>query len=48
MGFWRKLWTGFKVATNVAIDLQDAKVIRVKELDTVKTIQDVIDKRLPK
>ncbi len=41
---WRKIGTGFKVALDTAIDLQDAHLIKVKGLDKAKTIRDVIDK----
>lgn len=48
MGFpWKRVLKGLKIALNIAIDLNDAKVIRVKELDRVKTIKDVVEKNLP-
>lgn len=46
MGFpWKRIGTGLKVALNIAIALNDAHVIQVKELGAVKTIKDVIETR---
>ncbi len=45
---WRKIGTGLKIALNIAIDLNEAKAINVKELGKVKTIRDVVEKNLPK
>jgi hypothetical protein len=40
---WKRIVTGLKVALNIALKLNDVGVIRVKELDRVKTIKDVIE-----
>lgn len=40
---WRKVWVGLKIAFGVAIKLNDAGVIKVKELGTVKTVKDAIE-----
>jgi hypothetical protein len=40
---WRKVWIGLKVALGIAIRLNDAGVIKVKELSTVKTIKDIVE-----
>ena len=40
---WKKIGIGLKVALGVAIKLNDAGVIKVKELGKVKTIKDVIE-----
>lgn len=45
---WKRVLTGLRVALNVAIDLNDAHVIKVKGLDKVKTIKDVVEKNVPK
>jgi len=41
---WKGLGRGLKVALDVAIDLNDAHVIKVKELDKVKTVRDIVQK----
>lgn len=43
---WKAIGRGLKVALNIAIDLNDAKVIKVKELDKVKQIKDVVEKNV--
>lgn len=43
MGFWKKLGVGAKIALGVAIKLNDAKIIKVKELDTVKTVKEIVE-----
>lgn len=40
---WRKIGIGCKIALGIAIKLNDAHIIHVKELETVKTIKDVIE-----
>ena len=40
---WKRIGTGLKIILNVAIKLNDAHAINVKELDKVKTIKDVIE-----
>lgn len=40
---WRKVGIGLKVALGIAIKLNDAKIIKVKELDTIKTVQEIVD-----
>lgn len=40
---WRKIGTGIKIALGIAIKLNDAHVIRVKELDRVKTVKEIIE-----
>ena len=46
MGFpWKRIAKGLKVALDIAIDLNDAKLIKVKELGKVKEIRDVVEKR---
>ena len=45
---WKRIARGLKVALDIAIDLNDAKLIRVKELDRVKTIKEVVEKRTKK
>lgn len=44
---WRKIGTGLKVILNIAVDLNEAKLIKVKELDKVKQVKDIIEKDLP-
>lgn len=44
---WRKIGTALKIALNIAIDLNDAKVIKVKELGKIKQVKDIIEKDLP-
>lgn len=39
---WRRLWVGLKIAFGVAVKLNDAGVIRVKELDKATPILDAI------
>lgn len=49
MGFpWKRIGRGLKVALNIAIDLNDAGVIKVKELGKVKTVKDVVEKNVTK
>lgn len=49
MGFpWKRILKGAKIALNIAINLNDAGAIKVKELDKVKTIKDVVEKHVPK
>ena len=44
MGFpWRRIGNALKIALNIAIKLNDAGAIKVKELDKIKTIKDVIE-----
>ena len=43
---WRKVWVGLKIALGVAIKLNDAGVIRVKELGKVKPIKDAIESEI--
>jgi hypothetical protein len=47
---WRKVATGLKIAAaaNIAIDLNDAHVIKIKGIDKAKTIKDVLEKNAPK
>lgn len=45
---WKRILKGLRIALNVAIDLNDAGAIRVKELGKVKTIRDVVEKNVPK
>ena len=49
---WRKVWVGVKIALGVAIKLNDAKVIRVKELDKatpiIEAIRGAIEAEKPK
>jgi hypothetical protein len=40
---WKKIATGAKIALNIAIKAEEAHLIKVKGLDKVKTIKDVID-----
>lgn len=40
---WKRIGTGLKIVLGVAIKLNDAHVIDVKELGKVKTIKDVIE-----
>lgn len=48
MGFpWKRVGKALKIALNIAIDLNDAKVIKVKELDKVKTIKEIVEKNTP-
>lgn len=44
---WKKVGIGLKVALGIAIKLNDAKIIKVKELDTVKTIKEIVESELP-
>lgn len=41
---WKRIWTGLKIVVGVAIKLNDAKVIRVKELDKATPIIEAIQK----
>lgn len=43
---WRKIGTGLRVALGIAIKLNDAHIIKVKELDTVKTVKEIIEKEV--
>lgn len=43
MGRWKKIGIGLKVALGIAIKLNDAHVISVKELDTVKTVKEIVE-----
>lgn len=44
MGFpWKKIGIGLKVALGIAIKLNDAHVIRVKELDKIKTVKEIVE-----
>lgn len=45
---WRRIWSGVRVILNIAIDLNDLHIIKVKELDTIKVIKDSIEKHVPK
>jgi hypothetical protein len=45
---WRKVATGLKIAANIAIDLNDAHVIKIKGIEKAKTIKDVLEKNVPK
>ena len=40
---WKRIGAGLKIALGVAIKLNDAHVINVKELGKIKTIKDVIE-----
>lgn len=40
---WKKIGIGIKIALGIAIRLNDAKIIKVKELDKVKTIKDIVE-----
>lgn len=49
MGFpWKRIAKGLKIALDIAIDLNDAGAIKVKELGKVKQIKDVVEKHVPK
>ena len=45
---WRRIWSGVRVVLNIAIDLNDLQIIKVKELGTIKVIKDSVEKHLPK
>lgn len=45
---WRKVATGLKIALNIAVSLEQAKVIKVKHLGEVKSVADAIEANLPK
>lgn len=45
---WKKIATGLKIALNVAVSLEAAKVIKVKHLGEVKSVADAIAASLPK
>lgn len=45
---WKKIGTGVKVALGIAIKLNEAHVIDVKELGKVKTIKDVVEAEIAK
>lgn len=45
---WKKIGIGIKVALGIAIKLNDAGIIKVKELDTVKTIREIVESEVPK
>jgi len=40
---WKKIGVGLKIALGIAIKLNDAHVIRVKELDRVKTVKEIVE-----
>lgn len=40
---WKKIGIGLRVALGIAIKLNDAKIIKVKELDKVKTIKEIVE-----
>jgi hypothetical protein len=40
---WKRIGTGLKIALNIAIKLDAAHVINVKELGTVKTVKEIIE-----
>lgn len=44
MGFpWKKIGVGLKIALGIAIKLNDAHVIQVKELDKARSIKDIVE-----
>ena len=43
MGFWKKLAIGAKVGLGIAIKLNDAGLIKVKELEKVKTVKEIVE-----
>lgn len=45
---WRKIGTGLKIALNIAVSLDQAKVIKVKHLGKVKSVADAIEASVPK
>lgn len=40
---WGRIGTGLKIVLGIAIKLNDAHVIQVKELDKVKTVKDIVE-----
>lgn len=40
---WKKIGIGLKVALGIAVKLNEAGVIKVKELGTVKTVKEIIE-----
>lgn len=40
---WKKIGIGLKVALGIAIKLNDAHIIKVKELDKVKTVKEIVE-----
>lgn len=48
MSILKKIWVGVKIGLGVAITLQQAKVIRIKELGTIKDVVEGIDEDLVK
>lgn len=40
---WKRIGTGLRIALGIAIKLNDAHIINVKELDKVKTVKDIIE-----
>lgn len=43
---WRRVLTGLRVVLGIAIKLNDAKVIRVKELDKAGAVKDIIEREV--
>ena len=44
---WRRIWSGVRVVLNIAIDLNDLQIIKVKELGTIKAIKNSVEKNVP-
>lgn len=40
---WRKIGIGLKIALGIAIKLNDAHIIQVKELDRIKTVKEIVE-----
>lgn len=46
MGFWKKVGVGARIALGAAIRLNDAGVIKVKELGVIKPIKEAIEQEV--
>ena len=48
MSFWRKLYYGFRVGLGIATKLQEAGIVRIKELPKVTKVVEIIEAEVAK
>lgn len=48
MGFWKTLAVGAKVGLGIAIKLNDTHLVKIKGMDKVKTVKEIVEAELPK
>lgn len=48
MSFWKKLAVGVKVGLGIAIKLNDSHLVKIKGMDTVKTVKEIVESEVPK